>query len=160
MTESPKKPPKNNSYKKLLVFPKALWEAIEAKAKEESVANLNEFIRYICREYLKSEGFRNRPEKDEELFALQKERSDLLTQEYEFVANLNSLLKTAKKEAKPLDYEKKIAQILKCVESQRLKFDEIAEATNILKEELIVIIGNLVENESLGFDEQWRYYQL
>ena len=121
--------------------------------------NMCEYIRYICREYLKTDGFKNQIGTDEELIELGKKREELLNEEYQFIANLNSLLKSAKNEEKPLNYEQKVSQVLITIEKQKLDFDGIFEATRIPKKELIVITGNLVDSGQILFDERWRFYK-
>lgn len=58
------------------------------------------------------------------------------------------------------DYEQRVERVLGTVKSQKLNLEDIAMITQIPKEELIVIIGNLVDAGTLGFDDRWRYYQL
>lgn len=148
-----------NSHKKLIDFPKSLWNKLQDKAEEEDMDNMCEYIRYICREYLKTSGFKNQIGTDEELIELQKKREELRNEEYQFIANLNSLLKSAKNEEKPMNYDQKVSQVLTTIEKQKLDFDGIFEATRIPKEELIVITGNLVDSGEILFDERWRFYK-
>jgi len=123
-----KKQSETADYKKLIKFPKALWESLEVKAKEENQDNMTEYIRYICREYLKSDGFKNRIGNDEEMI-------------------------------EPLDYEKKLSQVLTSIENQKLDFEDLHEATQISKEELVIILGNLVDSGQILYDTYWRYYK-
>lgn len=158
MNGSEKKSQKT-THDKLISFPKSLWNKLQNKAKEEDMDNMCEYIRYICREYLKTEGFKNQIGTDEELIELEKKRKELRNEEYQFIANLNSLLKSAKNEEKPINYEEKVSQVLTSIEKQKLDFDGIFEATRIPKEELIVITGNLVDSGEILFDECWRFYK-
>ena len=146
-------------HKKLISFPKALWDSLEVKAEEENIDNMSEFIRAICRGYLSTSGFKNKISTDEELIELEKRQEHIRNEEVQFLNNLNALLKNAKNEQKPLDYEEKISQILTTVEKQKLDFDGIYEATKIPKAQLIVLIGNLVESEEILYDNRWRYYK-
>jgi hypothetical protein len=155
--ESEKKP--EIDHKKLIKFPKALWESLEAKAQEENQDNMTEFIRYICREYLKTDGFKNKISIDEELIELEKRQEQFRNEEIQFFSNLNSLLKSAKNEEKPLDYEEKILQVLTSIEKQKLDFEGIYQATKIPKDQLVVLLGNLVESEEILYDNRWRYYK-
>ena len=148
-----------NDHKKLVSFPISLWESLEAKAMEENQDTMSGFIRYICREYLKTDGFKNKIGTDEEFTALIKRQEQIQNENLQFFNNLNSLLESAKNEEKPLDYEEKISQILTSVEKQKLDFDGIYEATKIPKEKLIELIGNLVESEEIMYDNRWRYYK-
>jgi len=158
MKESEKKSIKK-IHEKLIKFPIALWNHLEDRAKEENIDNMSEFIRAICREYLSTSGFKNRIGTDEELIELERRQDQLRNEEYQFIANLNSLLKSAKNEEKPINYEEKISQVLITIENQKLDFDGIFKATKIPKEELIVITGNLVDSGDILFDERWRFYK-
>lgn len=138
-------------------YPKALWLELQQKANEEGFENMNAFLRHIARIYLKGDiGIRTLDLETEQLLAQQEK---LRQEEYEFVNRLNTLLKTAKNEPKPEDYDQKVERVLACVQSQKLKFEDIAKITLISKEDLIVIIGNLVDSGQLGFDDTWKYYQ-
>lgn len=146
-------------YKKLIKFSKALWESLEAKAEEENQENMTEYIRYICREYLKSDGFKNRIGNDEEMIELEKRQEQKRNEEIKFFTNLISILKSARNYEKPLDYEKKISQVLTSIENQKLDFEDLHEATQISKEELVIILGNLVDSGQILYDTYWRYYK-
>jgi len=155
MNESEKLP--ETDHKKLVNFPKALWDSLEAKTKEEKQDNMSEYIRAICREYLSTSGFKNKVRSNEELIELERQQDQKREEEIQFFINLNSLLKSANNKEKPLDYEEKISQILTSVEKQKLDFEGIYEATKIPKEQLVVLIGNLVESEEILYDNRWRY---
>ncbi len=147
------------THEKLIKFPKALWDNLKIRAKEENIDNMSEYIRAICRGYLSTSGFKNRIGTDEELIELERKQEQLRNEEYQFIANLNSLLKSAKNEEKPINYEDKVSQVLTSIEKQKLDFDGIFKATKISKEELIIITGNLVDSGEILFDERWRFYK-
>jgi len=152
-------------------FPIALWERLETKKEEEGIETMSEFIRHVCREYLKTDGFKNQREylktdgfknqlsNDEDLENDKRIREQLRNEEYQFIANLNSLLQNIKNEEKPVNYEEKISQILTCIEKQKLDFHQIQEATQIPKEQLVVLIGNMVASGEIFYDNRWRFYK-
>ena len=158
MPESEKKSTKK-THKKLIEFSIALWNQLENKAKEENIDKMSEYIRHICREYLKTNGFKTRIGKDEEMERLIKRQEQIRDENLQFYNNLNSLLKSAKNNELPLDYEEKTSQILTSVENQKLAFEGILEATKIPKELLVVLLGNLVESQEIMYDNRWRYYK-
>lgn len=144
--------------KKLIKFPFALWEELEAKAKEENQDNMSEFIRHICRSYLKGDLGKVQT-RDLEIEQLLAEQRKLQEEDHKFLSNLNSLLRSAKNEPKPEKYEEKKSRVMKAIGTQKLQFDDIADITQIPKEELIILIGNLVDSMEIAFDEYWRYHR-
>ncbi|WP_457558292.1 hypothetical protein [Candidatus Harpocratesius sp.] len=145
--------------RKMIRFDWALWEELQERAKAEERRNMEQFIRYICRQYLKTDGFSNTYNIAKNQEEQKRRREQILNEEYQFVSKLNSLLKTVKNEAKPPGYDEKVKQVVDLISHSPKKFGEIADQTNISKEELIVIIGNLVDSGTIGFDQRWRYFK-
>lgn len=147
--------------KKMMRFPRALYDAIEAKAIQEkdSISNLNAFICDLIRRGLKYE--QNQPYAvDLETAELLESQKQLFEEEKNFFNQISQIFSVARQEEKPDQYEEKVERILKAIGKQKLSFQDLAQITHIQKSELIVILANLTGEDRIGFDERFNYYAI
>jgi uncharacterized membrane protein len=149
----------SNWIRKTLRFPPALWEQLENKAKEELMdENMSAFIRKILRLYLGS-GFQTHIE-NTRVKELLDERDNLLNEDRELLQNVKDLLIKAQSEPKPDGFANKEQMILNYLSHHRSKVKEIAQRTGIPKNEVIIVIADLVKDGIIGLDPNWKYYKL
>jgi hypothetical protein len=136
-----------------------LWEQLINKAKEEFMGeNMSGFLRKILRQYV-GNGFQEQVE-NPRVKELLVERDQILNEERDLVDSLRDLLRKSSKEKKPIDFDKKQKIVLNYITHHRSKMSEISEFTGVSKDDVVVILGNLIEDKKIARDPNWKYYRL
>lgn len=141
----------------MLYIPQALWNKIEDEHIEKVfLGNMNTFLLHLITKGLKGEiqseivDIKGEELKDKQL--------ELFEQEKNFYAQIRQLFISGQEQPKPENYENKVKRVIQAIGTQRIRFEQIADITQIPKSELLIIMANLVGELLVGYDEELRYY--